>query len=325
MIVEAELAAWAADRRRQRDTSDAASRLALAWGRGPIHRRFSETFDAVADDSDAVAAAARALFAEDGWLDSLIATLAVEMRHNRFFEPPFRALNSDLHTGLIVYEDDKVTIAAGVSRAAQLAARKTARRAAASVNFTGQVSVLKFVKAGGATLSFWEAPQITDNFSAESAGQCRQSERRRIDNGEIVTVDGRCQAYVIDQVRSNVLLVQAVVKAGQAPLSVEYDAATRAYVGCSAVDDSDSRIQMITTLVRKLGRTDAVPVLARFLDHPSFFVRWHVLREMLGLDVGAALPHLRRMAEADPHPDARHAAASVLGRAEQALGARKAA
>jgi hypothetical protein len=318
MIVEGELADWGADRRRQRDTSDAANRVALAWGQGPVHRRFSETF-AIANDCDAVAAAARDLFADDGWLDSLIDALAAEMRRNRFFEPPFRALNTDLHTGLIVYEDDKVTIAAGISRAAQLAGRKTAKRSAASVNFTGQVSVLKFVKAGRATLSFWEAPEIGLDFSAESAGLCRKRESRRIGDGEIVTVDGRREAYVIDHVRSNILLVQAVVKAGQAPLSVEYDSASGTYVGCSAVDDSDSRIQMITTLVRKLGRADAVPVLARFLDHPSFFVRWHVMREMLGLDVAAALPNLRRMAEADPHPDARQAAGSVLDRAEQAL------
>lgn len=324
MIVDAELAAWGADRRRQRETSDAANRLALAWGQGPVHRRFGETFDAVTEDSaESVAAAAAALLADDAWLDGLIDTLAAEMRRNPWFEPPFRALNGDLHTGLIVYEDDKVTIAAGISRAAPLAARKTAKRNAASVNFTGQVSVLKFVKAGRATLSFWEAPEIGLHFSAETAAPCRHTGRRRIEDGEILTIDGRRQAYAIDRVRSNMLLVQAVVKTGQAPLSVEYDAATCAYVGASAVDDSDSRIQMVTTLVRKLGRADAVPVLARFLDHPSFFVRWHVMREMLGLDVAAALPHLRRMAEADPHPDARVAAGSVLGRAEQAL--RKAA
>ena len=36
--------------------------------------------------------------------------------------------------------------------------------------------------------------------------------------------------------------------------------------------------------------------MAGFLDHPDFFVRWHVMRELLGLDAAAALPHLKRMA-----------------------------
>jgi len=326
MIVEQQLKDWAADRRRQRDASEAANRVAAAWSQSRSHRRFDETFAPLEGASaETVAGAARDLFADDIWVSELIATLAAEMRRNPFFEPPFRALNTELHTGLLVYENDAVAIAAGVSRAAPLATRKCAARAATSVNFTGQVNVLKFVKAGRATLSLWEAPPITPDFAAASASQCRRTATRRIADGEIVTIDGRSQAYVIEHVAANILLLQAVVKAGQAPLSVEYDSASFGYVGCSAVDDSDSRVQMITTLVRKLGRNDAVPVLVAFLDHPSFFVRWHVMRELLGLDVRAALPHLHRMAADDPHPDARAAAGAALGRAESVLNERKAA
>ena len=326
MIVEQQLKDWAGDRRRQRETRESANRVAAAWSQSRSHRRFDETFAPLDGASaETIAAAARDLFADDQWVSNLIAVLAAEMRRNPFFEPPFRALNTDLHTGLLVYEDDRIAIAAGVSRAAQLATRKRAARAATSVNFTGQVNVLKFVKAGRATLSFWEAPPITLDFAASAAGHCRRAGQRRIADGEIVTIDGRSQAYVIEHVAANILLLQAVVKAGQSPLSVEYDSASLDYVGCSAVDDSDSRIQMITTLVRKLGRADAVPVLVSFLDHPSFFVRWHVMRELLGLDVRAALPHLHRMAADESHPDARAAAGAALGRAETALNSRKAA
>ncbi len=326
MIVGPELRAFAGSRRRQRELGEAVNRLALDWRHGAVNRRFAETFQPLdRDDVDSVADAAWNLLAEDSWVDTLVGTLADELRRNPYFEPPFPVLNGELHTGLLIYEDDKVAIAAGVSRAVQIAGRKTAQRVRTSVNLTGQVNVLKFVKSGGATLSFWEAPRIGWDFSAETAGTCRRVESRSIADNEIVTIDGRSQAYVIDHVRSNILLLQAVVKAGQAPLGVEYDSESFAYVGCSAVDDHDSRIQMIATLVRKLDHQEAVPVLTAFLDHPSFFVRWHVMRELLGLDVRAALPHLRRMAAEDPHPDARHAAAAVIGRAEGALAERKAA
>ena len=43
-------------------------------------------------------------------------------------------------------------------------------------------------------------------------------------------------------------------------------------------------------------------------------MRWHVMRELLGIDAEAALPHLKRMAARDPHPDVRRAARSVLDR-----------
>ena len=71
------------------------------------------------------------------------------MRHDRYFEPPFRALHSDIHTGLLVYEDDHVTVTAGVSRIGALAKHKQAG-GKGSIHFSGQLAVLKFVKAGGA-------------------------------------------------------------------------------------------------------------------------------------------------------------------------------
>ena len=115
---------------------------------------------------------------------------------------------------------------------------------------------------------------------------------------------------------SSFVLLQASIAVGQAPLSVEYDSETGAYVGCSATGDTSSRIQMITTLLRKLDHRAAFPAIAAFLDHPDFFVRWHVMKELLGLDVHAALPHLKRMAASDPHPDPRRAARAVLDRLE---------
>jgi HEAT repeat protein len=113
------------------------------------------------------------------------------------------------------------------------------------------------------------------------------------------------------------VLLQATIATDQAPLAVEYDSATGEYVGCSATGDTSSRIQMITTLLRKLDHQPAFAAIAAFLDHPDFFVRWHVMKELLGLDAEAALPHLRRMAATDPHPEPRRAARAVLDRIER--------
>jgi HEAT repeat protein len=75
---------------------------------------------------------------------------------------------------------------------------------------------------------------------------------------------------------------------------------------------------MITTLLRKLGATSAVPAIAAFVDHPNFFVRWHVMRDLIGLDPIAALPHLTHMAAGDPHPETREAARRTLVRLREA-------
>jgi hypothetical protein len=315
MIFGDTLKDWVADPERQRLTQAEIDAFSKNWSRHPAHLGFRAAMASLdAPDADAVAAVVRILFADDGWVDALVGGLAEAMARDAFFDPPFRAINSDIHSGLIAYEDELMTVTAGVSGAGLLAAKKNGERGATSVHFTGHVSVLKFVKSGGARLSFWEAPAIGKDFAAAGAGRCVPTGSRSVADGEILIVDGRRQSWVIDRVQSNLVVLQAEIKKDQAPVSVEYDSATGAYVGCCASDDSASRIQLLASLVRKLGHDDAFAALAEFLTHEDFFVRWHVMRELLGIDAGAALPLLRRMAEADPHPDPRRAAHQVLAR-----------
>jgi hypothetical protein len=316
---------WLSDRERQRRTRRTIDDIARGWDRGPVQRRFDAAMARLpAQTAEAVADAARSLFADDDWVDRLIAHLAAPMRADPFFEPPFRAINSDLHSGLIVFDDERMSIGACVTRVADLAARKNAKRGATSVGFSGRVSVLKFLQAGGARISLWEAPPITADFTAAAAGHCTRTGERQLADGDILTIDGRHQGYVIEQARANLVILQAEIALDRAPLSVEYDSASHAFVGCSATGDGASRIQMIATLLRRLGCDAAFPTLAGFLDHPDFFVRWHVMRELLGIDGEAALPHLKRMAARDPHDDVRRAARAVLDRL-QAPRPRKAA
>jgi len=315
MTVAQELQDWLAEGARQRRTQAAINAFSREWRSGAIHRRFDEMIAALPEQSaEALAEAVRALFADDRWVDGLIAGLADGLRDDNFFDPPFAAINSDVHSGLVVFDDERVAIAAGVTGRSDLAAKKSGKRGATSIGFTGRVTVIKFVKAGGARLSFWEADPIGAGFTAAGAGRCRPAGMRAIEDGEILVIDGRRQSYVIEQARSNMVVLQAEIALDQAPLRVEYDSATLDFVACSASGDSASRIQMITTLLRKLDCATAIPAMAGFLDHPDFFVRWHVMKELLGLDARAALPHLKRMAARDPHPEARRAARSVLDR-----------
>jgi len=326
MIVGAELRDWLGDRASQRRTQAAIDAFRHDWNQGAVHRGFEAAMAALpAHDAQSVAHAIEAVFRDDGWIDSLLDGLVAAMRRDPFFDPPFRIVNSDIHSGLGVFEDDNVTIVAGVSHAGQLAAKKSGPRGPTSITFTGHVSLLKFLSAGGTRLSFWEAPEINGDFTAATAGRCTRTGERLIEDGEIVAVDGRFQSYVVEHARSNLVVVQASIKRDQAPLRVEYDSESGAYVGCSASGDGVSRIQMMTTLLRTLDCDGAFAAVAAFLDHPDFFVRWHVMRELLGIDADAALPHLKRMAARDPHPDPRRAARLVLDGLDAAPRSSKAA
>ncbi|MGE0178744.1 MAG: HEAT repeat domain-containing protein [Sphingomonas sp.] len=326
MFIDAELKGWLDDRAAQWRTEQAARRFARDWSASSPHRDFDAAMATLGDaDPMAVAQAARALLDDDSWVDALIGRLADEMRADAYFEAPFRALRSDIHSGLLIYEDDHLTIAAGVSRLSRLAERKLAGNGKGSIHFSGQISVLRFLKTGDAMLAFWECDPIGADFSAATAGKCRPAGDRRIADGETMVVDGRCQSYVIKEAAANFVVLQANLKTGQAPVSVEYDAATHGFLGCSAVDEGDCRIQMVATLARTLGHEEAFEAIAAFTGHPSFFVRWHAMKELLGIDVRAAMPLLKLMAARDSHPDARAAARQVLDRIERPASQRKAA
>ena len=312
MIISAELKAWLADRSGHRRADDAARVLARDWSSSAPHCEFDAAMIALSGNPDAeeVAKAACALLADNAWLDALVARLAGAMRDDQWFEPPFRALNSDIHVGLLVYEDDHLTIAAGVSKLNRLAQRKQRGHGKGSVNFTGQVSVLRFLTAGGVRLGFWECDPIGGDFNAAAAGECRSTGAREIADGETIVVDSRRQSFIIEYAAANFVVVQANIKTGQAPVSVEYDAGTRRFVGCSATDEGDCRIQMVATLARLLGHEEAFAAIAPFLVIPAF-VRWHAMKELLGIDLA---PPCRTSADGggDPHPDPRAAARMVI-------------
>jgi hypothetical protein len=309
---------WLACRLAQRLTQARIDCCGERWSRGAIQQRFDAAMAKLPEESaEAVAAAASTLFADVFWLDELIDTLASELRDDPFFEPPFTPLHTDVHQGLVVFQDPRLMIAAGTTGIGPIAARKSAPRGPTSVGLTGRLTVLKFLKAGDALISLWKAPPLGPDFSAATAGRCIRVGERRLEDGELIVVDGREQGYVIEHARSSLVMIQAEIMLDQAPVRAEYDSATGEYVGCSANDDGSSRIQMLTTLLRKLDSPGAFGAIADFLSHPDFFVRWHAMRELLGIDVEAALPHLRRMAAQDPHPDPRRAARAVLDRIER--------
>ncbi|MGF1550602.1 MAG: HEAT repeat domain-containing protein [Sphingomonadaceae bacterium] len=313
MILGRELASWLGDGARQSRARQRISTFGRAWHDGPVSRRIATALAALpAATAETVAAAVADLFADDRWLAELLDGIAGEMRADPFFEPPFAVLQSEIHSGLMVYDDARVSIAAGVTGAAQLAAKKNGRRAAASINFPGNVIVLKILASGGAYFSFWKAPPTSADFTAAAAPRCAPEGGRYVGDGETLVIDGRRQSYVIEHAASDLVVLQANVKCGQAPLAAEYDADSHELVGVSAANDADSRVQMIATFLRLMDREDAFEAIAAFADDPSFFVRWHVMRELLGLDAEAALPMLEKMAARDPHPDVRAAARITL-------------
>lgn len=313
MIAGVELAAWMVDPARQKLSTDAADAFARRWAERPLIADLRRELDSMPVKTAALARDAALRFMDrSAEIQALIDELVAAMAADPYFQPPFTPASSEIHTGIALIEDPTLSIAIGISGVDALAAKKSVKRGPVSINFTGLLTIFRFVKAGGATLSFWEAPEIKPSFVSESSGRCRLVERRKIEDGETIVMDGRFQSFVIEHATSDLAYLHAIVRAEGAPLAVEYDSRTLEFVGAASTDEQSSRVQMMVTLLRLMDRTDAVPLIERLLDSPHFYARWHLMRELLAIDAEAALPSLRAMAVGDPHDEVRAAAQQTL-------------
>lgn len=314
MIARAALAAWLADRGAQQRSLAAVEAVSKTWAHHPLKTDLERRLAALPERSAAaVLDAARAFLDREDDISALLAAMRAGSRADPFFRPPLHPISSDVQSGLLLFHNRDLSISLGVSGVDMLAAKKAGPRGAASISFTGITGLFRFVKAGDATLSFWEAPVIGDDFVAAQAGQCRFVERRKIVDGEEIVLDGRCQSFVIEHAASDMVYFHAMVRSEAAPLTAEYDSKTLAFAGASSTDEAASRMEIMVSLLRTMDREDAVPLIEEvLLASPHFYTRWHVMRELLALDADAAFPHLQRMAEADPHPEIRAAARQTL-------------
>jgi hypothetical protein len=304
-------AAWSSDAQRRSVPAARAKAVASRWAGHPLFAELREALN-TADTMPAALAAAERFMDQTDDLHDLVAELIREASADPFFLPPLTVIVTEISTGYLLFAHPGVTISLGVISPDGLAAKKLAASGTTATTFTGLVTSYRFLKSGGATMSFWEAPAVGSDFSGDVARSCRFASRRRMVDGEALVIDGRCQSLVIEHLRSEMLCLQASVQVEAAPLSIDYDSRTLRYLSASSTDEASSRTQMMVTLLRCMDRTDALPAIEQALASPHFYTRWHVMREMLALDADAALPSLRRMAAADPHPEVRFAAIQAL-------------
>jgi hypothetical protein len=284
------------------------------WKAHPATGGLRARLDALSGDVDgqALIDAARPLLADVGWASDAIAVLARAAAADPWFEPPWRALDHAKQRGLVFYNDRRLRISAQAVPLESLAAYKASALGRRSVGFTGALTLFRVVRAAGAVLDLWEADPAGQDFAAAHAGQCRPGRRLVLEDGMIFAIDGRREAWTIARQHSDLVLLQATARLTDAPLAIEYDAETGAFLSAGATDGAIARLQMMATLLRLMHRTDAAPAIAALAEDGPFFLRWHMARELVAIDRATAAPLLERMAAADPHAEIRAAAGKTL-------------
>lgn len=281
----------------------ASGAAAAAWRTGPAWQAMAEAFaDCPDDDPEPVAARLAALFADDGWPAALIAPLIAALSEAPLADPPFRVTRDALRVAASLFHCRAGTLTATVTSAAGMRMLPPPR----SVVFAGRVSVTRTVRNGGAVLLRWQL----------AGGNCMPVAPLRLEDGAVHRLDGRCDAVLLADARSDVVTLTASIAAGAAPLLREHDLASGACLRLAFADDRPSRSEMLLALLRTAGRDDAADCFEAATHDTVHALRWAAMREWLALDARAALPRLATMAANDPDLEVRAAAAWTLPRVE---------
>jgi hypothetical protein len=182
-----------------------------------------------------------------------------------------------------------------------------------SLTFAGLPASLHFYQAHQVELATWRIPPFADeddlaraDIRPERVGSRIYSTGDRASFGNFETFEYNSKAG------SSALCLQVQMHQGGAPMSLQFDIDTLKLVGASSPSQEPTRLQMLATAMRMFGRTDAMEELESLLSHPSHYVRWHAMRECIGIDSAWAHPRLVRMSEQDPQPAVRRAASATL-------------
>jgi HEAT repeat protein len=313
MILGDALGTWLEDKTARAATAAAMRAQAEAIAAIPAFVEMKQALKPAAErGAKAVLALARRLFEDEAAIAALLDRAISAAAYDPFCRPPLRASRNAVQDGLLLFSDPALTVQIAVMSADSLAIKRSSPEGPPAISFTGQRSLFRFLKGGGGTVSVWSSPFLGPGFSAASGDRCRFRERRRLADGDVIELDGRRESFIVDAAVSDLVYLFAATPLGAGPVAVDYDPHTLRAMAASSTDDAGSRTQMMLALLRTMGRADAAPLFAQLLDARHFHSRWQAMREFVALDADSALPHLRHMAERDPHREVRAAAAATL-------------
>lgn len=160
------------------------------------------------------------------------------------------------------------------------------------------------VLAGAGEISMLEIAR--ENGEHAMIEECR----RRVSTGTVFTCSGRKQSRIVRSLASR-LLVLRLARTGEAMLPArQFALPSGRLVHRACGDRRESRHEMMLTLLGRMGRCDAAPLLADLAVQDGAGgeqFRWQALRECLALESAAGFRALSSIAEDPADPLARPA------------------
>lgn len=233
---------------------------------------------------------------------------------NPFFGSSFQPVGGEFFGGIVLVSTDRFTAMLLAIDGFEIElAKRRAPGERRTLTFGGRETFLKFYNAREFTLQTWEMEPFEDaDDLAMLAPSFREGALHTCQTGSVLSFGSNQSFEYTAKAGAHALVLQVQMLHGGLPMTLEFDVDNRKLVGASSPSQEPTRLQMLATAMRIFDRKDAIPQLESLLDHPLHYVRWHAMREFLGVDAERAWPHLLRLMDFDPQPAVRRAAARTV-------------
>ena len=114
--------------------------------------------------------------------------------------------------------------------------------------------------------------------------------------GQSLSLSGMFETKYIDTVEDRLVLLRLSRTAAAPQPSLEFRLCDGSLVHQASGNKNDSRHEMMLSLLGRMGRKDAAPVMAEMTRTGSDHLRWQALRECLALDTAEGFAALCKIA-----------------------------
>jgi hypothetical protein len=248
--------------------------------------------------------------------DKIQAIVAEEQRCadlNPFYGSSFQPIGGEFFGGMVLASTDQFTAMLLALDGFEIDLAKQRNGERRTLTFGGQETYLKFYRARDFPLQSWRIPTYGDDDDLAMLDmRFEEGPRHDCKAGDAIHFKANESFEYSSKVGSHALVLQIQMYRGGLPMALEFDFDTRRMVGASSPAQEPTRLQMLATAMRLFDRQDSCEQMERLLEHPSHYVRWHTMREYLGLNFERAWPHLERMRDQDPQAAVRRAAQRTI-------------
>lgn len=127
--------------------------------------------------------------------------------------------------------------------------------------------------------------------------------RIELEPGKSVRIDGAHQCLQLRQASATLVSLKLRRRPAAGAVTRRYARADGRFVKQASASQRDSRLELAATLLGRMGRRDAAPLLAAMAEEEGAdSLRWQALRECLGLDSGIGFAALCRIAARQDDP-----------------------